>query len=773
MMGDAMTTRLAAALVAYRRGLAAALFVATLVVGFAVVMAATVRDSTMSAAIDSIIAQRGFEEGWAIQATDDQAAQVLSASPSLTSTATTNVSVLTSRRASRARLTVLSDVGPRIGVLVDGRRADVVREVVISRALADALVVKLGDTIELSADGGRLVDVVGFIVDPGVRDDLSVVGVDDDLFGLPATTWLAAGQFSRHAELSDLEGRIVATSTSGRLTDLAAQPPSIVASTRYLPVALTVALLAIPLTVVFASRRTASNDVASLCAAGLTARDAWAVVRAGAVSVATAGSVVGAVAAIAASRYSRDLLSGLVDQEWVSIDPSWKWAVGLSIVPTVAAAVGPPVFTVVRRLLAATTRPRAINELSRTSGPALLAVGSAGLIGLSLLRPRANGQLDLAVLALAAIGTGSYLTLQRVANRRSAPGRVAAVTFLQRQFGAASIVVVVIVTLTSTYAAAVTGDARFSRDLPGASQPTGSLLVESVDSDVADQLIELYHNAGGRDVGRYTRTVESGPSLRVTTVALAECATDMNSLDECLQTTGAPLQSIGVADVDDAALSPELGPEAAVILIDSVADRVTLVAIVTASVDENLGGNLPALVLPADRSDLGDFEVATSDSERLAMFDFDRLDSSERAGLLRQIDLLAPASLTAGTESPNAFAMQQSLASTVGIIGAILSALIILVTGASITTANRPYRRTIAVVGAGPAARARLAAQSFGWLAAAVLVVGILTPLAVRSTGRTQGNLGYIWLAPTIAAVTSCAVVVAAFASTAHRSVAD
>jgi hypothetical protein len=754
-------------LVSHRRR--AALIVAGLglLFAFCVVGLAAAHQASVAAVDDGVVARRGIDEGWSIQANSIDAERALDATDSITGIGTVNATVFTPSGADPVRLVVADDQRPEFGKLISGVHAATGDQVTVSAKVADLLGIGVGDSISLDTRPDAELHVVGIVVDPSDPWDRAVYGRDLADYDMAATSWVAPGPFDAHPILRTLGPDVTASSVGGEQEALDADPPGAVNLLSILPYA-TLALLGLTAGGVLLSLASiARRDIRALIATGYSPRDATATIVHTVIALWITGGLVGTALAHLALSTARVSISGLFDQRWVSVSVPGLWVAAFIAGSVVSGRLGLRFGPVVRAWIARQRR-RSLTARSRPRGvvPALAAVAGAGLLASSALRHGNNGNYLPALGGFVLVCASVVLLLERPTRLGRHYATRSAARLISTMNRGAFLAAIAVVVTSASFAAVTVSDAELIRDQGGAPQPPGSLVIESVPASMADGLIDRYTELGGESYEAFSLLDAPDAVIRVGNPALAACATDLATLDECMQLPEAILEPVGIVfrsssdTTADIRSSESHEPGASVIAIRPESQRVDHMGVVETTIDSHLGGNIPSLVLtPGAALSIG-IETPAQAPVRIALFDFNELARTDQATLRRDIGISAPASLTSDTTGRDAYAQSVAIATAVASIGGALAALILSVSAISTALAARRYRQTLTELGMPYPRRLANSARAFLGPLSAIALSYLIMPIAVEAANRGWNEIGTIWTIP--GAVAAAALLVAA-----------
>lgn len=178
-------------------------------------------------------------------------------------------------------------------------------------------------------------------------------------------------------------------------------------------------------------------------------------------------------------------------------------------------------------------------------------------------------------------------------------------------------------------------------------------------------------------------------------------------------------------------------------------DRVTGIDQIDVSPDGLLGGNLPGLVLPAGSSQLTSWGLRPLGTEMVAFLDYSDLSPENRLRFRAAVARLAPAAETADGTAPTEYDRLRTVADVVSFTGALASALVLAVGGASMILGLAGTRRLVADLGATPRRRADLVVRWGACLVAPVAALVLVVIVLVSSSFRIPiSHAGLTWLLP-------------------------
>jgi hypothetical protein len=735
---------------------------------FAVAM---IRDSARAASEKGLVSERGYAVGWLVQADGEATWERLSGVPGVTLMSVIDSSVTYGGRSEVVQVRVLSDAGPNFGVLVDGRFPSKPGEVAVSRRVASSLGVGLNDPVLLSA-ASAVANVVGVTVNPADRFDRSAVIVDESLLGAEpvAAVVAAATDGGLPDDVSALGVSVKVTSTRGVLATLADSDSGPGRSLKRVPLLLFVALLAVPLSAAASLRRTAETDVRAMIALGLTSQSSWAVVQVAFALAAYVGTCLGVGIPALTTWRGRDRLGQLFGQDWVSVQLPLAWLLVLAFTPGLLVRNAPTLVEAARTLIRSSARarssigPSALRVTERLAF-SLFGSGCALIAWSRLTLSTTRGAVSRPMLGVLLVGAGAVMLMPvtgRSGMRRPAlaNARRSLRTFVRWSAAAA----IGLAAAASFYVTVAVADLRRGDEIGQGNplQPSNLFLVESIDSDAAERVVATYLDAGGADVGRYRLLDESEFQVRVTHIEVSMCIDDGGRFDECASSTfllgdvaveiGSP--SSGSPDGPPARIrfADEFSLPAVAIEIASDTNEARTIGTITGTIDPRLGNNLPSVVLPPGTFQIGEELLRLSESERLALFDFDRLSDSDQALIRSRVASLAPGSLTSEVNPSRASRTALGVARAVSVVSAFVIGLVLAVSGAAVILAARPLRRQFGEGGASAWLRLRFGLGVFAPLMVGSLVAALASAVAAAAVGRDLSSVGLASAAPLLVA---------------------
>lgn len=623
-----------------------------------------------------------------------------------------------------------------LGTLVAGTPTEGLGETLVSRSLAQALHVSVGDDVVVDQGGGspitaRVTGIIANTADAGART-IQLIG--DPPAVASANRWVSDQDFAATPELEPSLSGFTAVTASRKVIEEAALenlPPAVSALT-YSPVGSAVILIVLIASVAAALARTWSRDVEALTAAGLPAARGWRTIATTITGLLLTGILFGTGLTLGVVCIARSSISGALGQDWATISPPLVTLAVLPVAILVLGSVAVPLSKRLSGLRPRTTtvfaaRPRCITPLTA------LVTAVAALILAYALWPRDSAG-DLRALALvAAVALIAVLPflLSAIAGAGLPRATRRLAETITSSFAAVCAVSAVIAFGTSTWAAIeFTDAARGESASTNATQPPGSLLVSAMPNSAIEQLHQKYQQLGGASVTTYELTSDAGAVWRATSPAAVACGHQggltINAVMECGEFFPIALDAPGTPT----RATPVLTENGTVGLIAINTSDGTLdhASVMDATPDDTLGSLLPGIILSTDDPTVTELRIHGSGLSLVILEDFDTLPVLDRLAMRSHVLTLSPTANLSDATLPTAYDQIRATATGVALAGAAVATLVLLIGGGAIILAQDSTRRALIDIGLAPSLRAGIVAR---WAALPVLslaLAAILTP---------------------------------------------
>jgi hypothetical protein len=708
----------------------------------------------------------------------EEAAPVLAGEEGLDYVRDQPVVVGLSRAETPATMRSTSAADLRLGRLTSGRWPTKTDEVAISRVVAAALDVSVGDVVQVSFDdrsvGRTVTAVVGSSSDP---DQPLVLGLDTTVGPRDASTVLTDRTVTADPELSALlERRVISGSSVRGLVDSeAAALAGNLAGGLVLPwpgAAMFVVALVAPVLIVLARR--SRPDTHALRAAGMGATKAFDLFGSAALAMTGAGLAAGIGASVAVLRLSRGMVSHTLGQDWTVVEVPWVYVLRVSA--TVVGAVCVGVFWLPRRHVAGPASWATWLAVPRWVGLAVIVVWPV-LIAAWMTRSAPVGVAGIWGGAVSAVLPFALPQLQR---RPRTPSTRRLVDGIGASLVPIGCVVAFITWVSTSYSADYTHAGISSIAGSVAPQPPGSLLLYKVPAGAADVLAITYGELGGKQLTNYVLPVDADRLVRAADVGLAECLLDgrMRSIDDhppgCWPADSvAPLNIVAFAEQPSAAgitADPSLIDDGLIGVITFTPGSANpgTTRLVEAVPDGLLGGNMPGAVIDQGGPMAVELGVVPGDARLMAFLDFATLDAHARARFRSAVRQVASGAQVVEDSAYYANANTNiAIGRAVAVVGSAVLAFVIAVGGGSIVEANNEIRRTLVDIGSSRRRRRLVSAHLLVRPLGVTIAAAACGRVSAWITGVHDGSdFGTIWMLPAVVATVAWLAVGVAFAST-------
>jgi len=770
---------LARRLITHRLSTIVALFLVGALLGAAVGALTSIRTSTEQAVTTGVEAGVG-DRSFVIQSGSGDARTILSRQPDLDYVRDAGGTVNGDETTSDAMVRRIASTTLPLGTLTGGERPDKNGEATVSEALADDLGIAVGDRVEVTWDDATptTVQVVGTTIDTADSEAKTIVVVDPSLSSAEASVWLSRTDPYKRAPLTtqmDLRA-ITYQPTSSLVESALAHGPNTAPVLRWGPAVVGAMLGTLVLAVVAGFVPGARRTATTMLAVGLSLRRTWWTIVGVAAAAISVGVLFGAATAYATLRAASGQVSALFGQAWLSVSFPLSTVLLLVGLAGLLAALSRPIARIGGLLGRSSRRWSLVSSRTDTAAGLRAATGlTIVVIAVILSRlenpPAFAGVMGLTGGVVFASGLPALVVRLCTASLGPASRRVSArLTAVLRVVVAAAMSVAIV---AGAYSASQRHNVDASRDLTRPLQPAGSLAMLEVPSAAASTVLLKYRELGGREALRFMLPLETKDLLRVTSPTLLACMKELDTLDpsatpdECWpQETFAPTNSVALDERDGA--QPRADPDlvrsgqVGLLYYGSVAGQTpTSLAVTDAAPDEQLGGNLPGLVIAADSAVARRFNLRPAGTEVVTLLDFERLSGREQAQLRATISKVAPAAQVASADEADLHGPDERQATAVGIVAAAITALIMLIGGLAALAGERETRRLLADIGIAARMRIRLlvpwAALPLATMAAAAAVTW-LCALALETT--LPGDRGMAWTAPLVAGAVAALILI-------------
>ena len=665
------------------------------------------------------------------------------------------------------------DPGVALGVLVEGVWPSASDEVVISRAVSEALDSGVGDDVTLSSI--RRATVVGIAASPADRAERSAFGFDAGLTLDAATILLTNSEVLRDPEVRSLgDRRLFTLRTAALATD-----QSGVVSTSLIMRGLSVPwpvgaviLLAVVLPVMGLLAVRSRSDIDSMVAAGMDRTRAGRVFGLAALlSVFCAVVLATGAAVLVVSTMSSEIAS-VVGQDWLSVSlpvRSMAGLVTLSLAGVALAGVGLPSLGL-GQVGVLRWRPRVRRTRAGVLAGAWILVVGLWMLGVVPWIVAAAWGGVTSCLFPAAVGYPRRLDGSAAARRR-------VVQAVSRSMLPVVLPSVLIVWLATSVSADAIHESQSAVSMSGMPQPAGSLLAYEIPRDAAASAISEYRRLGGAEVVEYMLPAESAARVRAASATLVRCMQEagtrnvMSVPPECVPMDSvSPMNLIALTGGSDGVVAdPTLISDGGIGVITFSGDSpdATGLGSVAARPDPLLGGNMPGAVVGAGSAFAVEHGLAASDSRLVAFLDFSELSVRDQARFRAALSRIAPAAQTADEGEFYARASGfRVFGRVVAVGGGVLGALLVAFGGGAVVAAASVTRRNILDLSQVASERRRLARRLL-WtplLATAFAAVAGLGSAWISGVHDGSG-FGVVWLLVPVLVAVTWVLVVRAFMS--------
>ncbi|MDO5735225.1 MAG: hypothetical protein Q4P15_01985 [Propionibacteriaceae bacterium] len=728
--------------------------------------------SSAELALESSVMADHAGRSYVAQAATKDAVAALSGLKDVDTFGVFRAAVFTPTHRVEAPVHVMADPGVPWGVLTDGERP-AEGQTALFIALADALEVGIGDTVMLG-DPGEVLTVSGILVDPATADRVGALVTDPGTLTMTATAWVSDTGFINFPELESfmVERTITYRSTAALVEDMAANLPPQVTGLTALSSSLGgvgLLLIGVVLVVTVTARRSLRE---ALVYAGISPRISWVVVGLSAGICLAVGSLLGAATAFAGLWVLREPVSALIGQQWIWVKAS-PW---LTLLGTVGAAVACRFMGEGVRCSAALSARVGVAGFSFVRWDrwalAITAVGAA-LIGVAaasrsaIIPPRQEFVL-LAPWGAAMISAALPMGLGLLVRRRLRPATAAVVRHIGVGQYLASGFAIAAAVGGGWYAGFTLHNVDVQESMSAAPQPAGSYAVYEISDTVVDQVAADYTRLGGQKVMKLSLPQEGSlGQVRVTSPTLTRCHTQQptNILDElpdhCWpQDTASPINIVGLsATAQSVSADPGLIENNYAGLIRFTPDGsggsvVTTLPDLSAEGADELGGNLPGMVIPTNSPLADELGLMPSGFGMLIMLDFSTLAPEAQAQVRSAVSVAAGAAQTAEGTPFVYYTLMRASGRTAAIGAASVAVVILLIAAATISAAHARTRRILLDLHTSVEHRRHLLLGLFGPTCAAFLLAAALTLLSIRISALPQpGGYGEIWMLPFAAGI--------------------
>lgn len=497
-------------------------------------------------------------------------------------------------------LTTTTTDPARLLVITRGTAPTRAGEVVITEAAASALGLRVGSRASLgfAAAAPRDVTVVAVGADPRDAGRLAVADAAGHLEAAHITGWAAGETFVATPKVAALgeRGGFFLRSVQSMTQDAERSLPALVRYGTWAVAALTVVWVAGAAGVLMGLRRAYQPDVAALRQSGHVEPDTFFATLA--LTLLGLGVAAGVAAAEATLAWMAVPISAGLGQRWVDVPVPGPagWV-------CVAVAVIAP-FVV---LIAIGAARRA--DLVRRRGSWLVVLAAAGTLVVAQVIGAAGPTFWILTLTAAAFSAVVWGLLHARRSPTTTAGRLRqrlAAPLLPVTVGLGAVALV----LTGTVVG-MSGGLAYAAETFVKTQPPGSLVAEGLTDAAAKSAAAEFVRAGGGKALTYELPDESTSSVRVFHPGIERCmraqhlATPMDAPPAC-DSSGSPVPVNVIALVDDprapeVAADPRLLERGRIAVARPGADGApwTVLTPLPATVDDRLGGSLPAVLVRA------------------------------------------------------------------------------------------------------------------------------------------------------------------------------
>jgi hypothetical protein len=683
--------------------------------------------------------------------------------------------IATANAESPANLRTVGNAGANLGLLAEGQYPTTPGEVTISSAVADALSLNVGDDASVVDSTGERqpIRVAGITSSPANATDVTVVRLIDRLDPSEATLFLTETNVFDDQELGPLlnerllKGRTVEVLAEDQAS---ATRTALLALLSYAGTAVSVTAICLLLALLALLVPKARRDVQALQASGMAPVRSWRIVGSAAVVAVVVGTVLGIGLTVAAIALGRAYISGLLGQDWQTVQASWGALFGY--------AVGVPfaIFLVVFAFPSVASGERR-RHLPRIGLSTRVAVGL--LIFCTLV-------LSLTLLRVAPVQAGAWsgalaafaipVLLARLSGIGTARSEGKVVRVVTDALMPVMMVTALLTWITTSYTAGAAHNAISMRDSSAVAQPSGSMLVFEVPSVSGQALRDQYRQLGGKRVATYALPDETRSQLRAASVSIVDCMkraglTNPDMVDSsCVpDDSSSPVNIVALSPAgSETAADPSLVEQGRLGLLtftpqsEGQAVRIDETPAVENSL---LGGNMPGAVIAADSPLAKTFDLRPSDGELIAFLDFAELPAQAQAQFRSDITRLAGAAQVAEERNQySGVAIYFALSRAWAAAGSFLLLVLLGFGGATVISAHARLRRTLIDVGSQPRRHRLLVTRIFATMLATIVVaIGLGFGSAWLEGVHDGSGFGWLWLIPGVAALAATAVLGRAF----------
>jgi hypothetical protein len=674
-----------------------------------------------------------------------------------------------------ANVRIVGSADANLGLLTEGRYPAKPGEVSISSAVAHSLNLQLGGEAFVSdnAGGRQPVRIAGITSSPANADDATVVLLADRVDPAEATLFLAETNVFDDPELGPLLNQRL---LKGRTVEILAEDQASVTRTAllallsYADVTVSVAAICLLLALLALLVPKARRDAQALQASDMSPVDSWRIIGYAAVVAILIGTVSGIGLTVAGAMLGKTYLSGLLGQEWQSVEASWgalaSYTFGIPLAIFLVVFAFPAAASGERRL----RLPRV--KLSPRFATGML-IFSGAVIGLTVLRvmPVQAGSLAGALAAFV-----SPILLARLSGSGAASSEGKVIKVVTDAFMPVMLLAALLTWLTTSLTAGAAHNAISMRDTSAVAQPSGSMLVFEVPSASGQTLREQYRLLGGKRVNTYVLPDETRSQLRAASIDIVDCMkraglTNPDNVDgSCVpDDSSSPVNIIGLSPAGSAtSADPSLVEQGRLGLLTftpTSEGQATRTGETSATADPLLGGNMPGAVIAVDSPLAKEYGLQPSDGELIAFLDFAELPSDAQAQFRSDITRLAGAAQVAEERNQySGVAIYFALSRAWAVAGSFFLVVLLGFGGATVVAAQARLRRTLIDVGAQPRRHRLLVARIFMTLLATVIVaIGLGFGSAWLEGVHDGSGFGWLWLIPGSAALIASAVLGRAF----------
>ena len=768
-------TRPVMLLVRRRRTLSLLLVTMGAVLSVGLIGSATISRSASDAVSESTVASFGHRQ-FAVQSSDASVGHILDGQPDSGAVVDNQATLTFTGLSTDVLVRTTTDAALQLGILSSGTRPSEPGEIAVSRFLATALRIHLGDQVSLRSGDGDVVTgrVTGTLVDPADASSRVVTELKAKSAQIRATRWLVTADLLSDRDLGGTVDTVPGTQVASVNAAVAAAQenrPRALADLSFLPAVFGVLLGGVLLTFVVGLATSWPTDAVALRAAGMSSRAAWGIFMRWLLLCVACGEAVGAVAAVILVTATKGAVSRRLGQDWVHVSEPLT-AIGVLLGTTaVVAIVGPSIVRWVssQHSLGAGTRARA-----QARGASVVSlVFAAALFGWLLLvvvDVRAGGGFLLAAFSGAVVCATAPLVLQWLASRGLTPSVAKVQRALSADMRQVTAVCSVVVFAAALWSARTYSEAAQSQYHDNPMQPRQSLVLSEMPDSAIAVVGALYREYGGREVLRYQMPREQSRVVRVTSPGLIGCleARSAKTPDEAPAScwprrTASPINAIGLArGIGTVRADPGLvtGGKVGLIVLDTRSpEPIQKMSVVDASTDQHLGGIVPGLVVPRTGPLATQLRLEPSGVSEMIMLDYIRLTPEERLRLRAEVGRVAPTALVNDGTGPSAYDRARLAASLGGLFGGVLGGTLLLLGGYAALQTARVARRVLQELGPLAGLRWSLMGRWVAVPATATVLAGVLALVTASWGGRvTQFPFGPLWAAPVALSLVAVAV---------------